>query len=90
MYDHLTYDDFKARIDIQDVLKDAGYHFYRHDGLRYPSYVRLDNDGHRVKGDSSLSPPTANAASSHRSKRCTTSSLSLPSIPSSSQSINQE
>ena len=51
MYDHLTYDDFKARIDIQDVLKDAGYHFYRHDGLRYPSYVRLDNDGHRVKGD---------------------------------------
>ena len=51
MYDHLTYDDFKARIDIQDVLKDAGYHFYRHVGLRYPSYVRLDNDGHRVKGD---------------------------------------
>ena len=51
MYDHLTYDDFKARIDIQDVLKDAGYQFYRHDGLRYPSYVRLDNDGHRVKGD---------------------------------------
>ena len=51
MYDHLTYDDFKARIDTQDVLKDAGYHFYRHDGLRYPSYVRLDNDGHRVKGD---------------------------------------
>ena len=51
MYDHLTYDDFKARIDIQDVLKDAGYHFYRHDGLRYPSYVRLDNDGRRVKGD---------------------------------------
>ena len=51
MYDHLTYDDFKARIDIQDVLKDAGYHFYRHAGLRYPSYVRLDNDGRRVKGD---------------------------------------
>ena len=51
MYDHLTYDDFKARIDIQDVLKDAGYQFYRHDGLRYPSYVRLDNDGRRVKGD---------------------------------------
>ena len=51
MSDQLTYDDFKARIDIQDVLRDAGYHFYRRDGLRYPSYVRLDSEGRRVKGD---------------------------------------
>ncbi len=51
MADTLSYDDFKARIDIQDVLKDAGYHFYRRDGLRYPSYVRLDSDGSRVRGD---------------------------------------
>ena len=51
MADQLSYDDFKARIDIQDVLKDAGYHFYRRDGLRYPSYVRLDSDGSRVRGD---------------------------------------
>ncbi len=47
----LSYDDFKTRINIQDVLKDAGYHFYRRDGLRYPSYVRLDNNGARIKGD---------------------------------------
>ena len=51
MADQLSYDDFKARIDIQDVLKDAGYHFYRRDGLRYPSYVRLDSNGNRVRGD---------------------------------------
>ena len=51
MSDQLTYDDFKARIDIQDVLRDAGYHFHRRDGLRYPSYVRLDSEGRRVKGD---------------------------------------
>lgn len=51
MADTLSYDDFKARIDIQDVLKDAGYHFYRRDGLRYPSYVRLDSNGNRVRGD---------------------------------------
>lgn len=47
----LTYDDFLRRIDIQDVLKDAGYHLNRRDGLRYPSYVRLDGDGRRVRGD---------------------------------------
>ena len=51
MADQLLYDDFKARLDIQDVLKDAGYHFYRRDGLRYPSYVRLDSNGSRVRGD---------------------------------------
>ena len=51
MADQLSYDDFKARLDIQDVLKDAGYHFYRRDGLRYPSYVRLDSNGSRVRGD---------------------------------------
>lgn len=33
------------------MLKDAGYHFYRRDGLRYPSYVRLDSNGGRVRGD---------------------------------------
>ena len=35
----LTYDDFLQRLNIQDVLIDAGYHLNRRDGLRYPSYV---------------------------------------------------
>jgi hypothetical protein len=47
----LTYDDFKRRINIQDLLVDAGYRLNRRDGLRYPSYVRLDSDGRRVHGD---------------------------------------
>lgn len=47
----LTYDDFLQRLNIQDVLIDAGYHLNRRDGLRYPSYVRLDSDGRRIRGD---------------------------------------
>ena len=47
----LTYEDYKRRISIQEVLQDAGYHLYRKDGLRYPSYVRLDSDGRRIRGD---------------------------------------
>ena len=47
----LTYDDFLQRLNIQDVLLDAGYHLNKRDGLRYPSYVRLDSDGRRIRGD---------------------------------------
>ena len=47
----LTYDDFKSRINIQDLLVDAGYHLNRRDGLRYPSYVKIGSDGRRVRGD---------------------------------------
>lgn len=47
----MTYDDFMQRLSIQDVLLDVGYHLNRRDGLRYPSYVRTDSDGRRVRGD---------------------------------------
>lgn len=47
----LTYNDFMQRLDIQDVLLDAGYQLNKRDGLRYPSYVRTDSDGRRVRGD---------------------------------------
>lgn len=47
----LTYDDFKNRVSIQDVLTDAGYRLNRRDGMRYPSYVRIGSDGNRVRGD---------------------------------------
>lgn len=46
-----TYEDFKRRISIKTILEDAGYHFNRRDGMRYPSYVRLDNEGRRIRGD---------------------------------------
>ncbi len=47
----LTYEDFKSRISIQEILIDAGYKLNRRDGLRYPSYVRTDDKGNRVRGD---------------------------------------
>lgn len=51
MAERLTYDDYLRRLNIQDVLMDAGYTLNRRDGLRYPSYVRLDGDGRRIRGD---------------------------------------
>ena len=47
----LKYEDYIQRLGIQDVLKDAGYVRNRRDGMRYPSYVRLDKDGRRIRGD---------------------------------------
>ncbi len=46
-----TYEDFKNKIDIKDLLVDAGYHFYRKDGTRYPVFVKLDHNGKRIHGD---------------------------------------
>ena len=48
---NLTYDDYKMRLSIQDLLTDAGYVRNRRDGLRYPSYVMLDKEGKRIRGD---------------------------------------
>ena len=47
----LTYDDYLQRLTVQDVLRDAGYVRNRKDGMRYPSYVRLDEKGQRIRGD---------------------------------------
>lgn len=47
----LNYEDFKSRINIQDLLADAGYSLNKRDGLRYPSYVKIGSDGRRVRGD---------------------------------------
>ncbi len=47
----LTFDDYKRRISIQEVLQDAGYQLNRRDGMRWPSYCRTDSEGRRVHGD---------------------------------------
>ena len=47
----LSYDDYLSRINIQELLRDAGYVHYRRDGTRYPTYVRLDSEGRRICGD---------------------------------------
>ena len=44
----LTYDDFLQRLNIQDVLIDAGYHLNRRDGLRYPLYAASGLPGQTV------------------------------------------
>ena len=48
---NLTYDDYMQRLTVQDILKDAGYVRNRKDGIRYPSFVRLDEHGQRIRGD---------------------------------------
>ena len=53
----LTYDDFLQRLDIQDILMDAGYHLNKRDGSRYPSYTRTDDNGTRIRGDKFIVTP---------------------------------
>lgn len=69
----LTYDDFLRRLNIQDVLIDAGYHLNRRDGLRYPSYVRLTARGGASATISSLSRSKGNAVSNRNSRNRITS-----------------
>ena len=47
----LTHDDFMQRLDIQDILLDAGYCQNRRFGLRLPSFIRRDSEGRRIRGD---------------------------------------
>ncbi len=54
MENDLTYEDYLQRINIQDLLLDAGYQHYRKDGLKYPSYIRIGSDGRKVSGDKFL------------------------------------
>lgn len=47
----MTYADYMNRLNIHDILVDAGYIRYKRDGLRYPSYVKTDSEGKRIRGD---------------------------------------
>jgi hypothetical protein len=47
----LTYEDYKSRLSIQDILVDAGYSLNKRDGLRYPSYIKTDSQGRRIRND---------------------------------------
>ena len=46
----LTFEDYKQRVSIQDLLIDAGYTLNKRDGLRYPAYVHLDSNGKKIPG----------------------------------------
>lgn len=58
--DDESYSEYLNRINIQEVLIHAGYVHNRRDGLRYPSYVRLDSDGRRISGDKFIVNPRFN------------------------------
>ena len=60
MTDEQTFENYRNRLDIRDVLEDAGYTHYKRDGLRYPAYVRLDSNGRRISGDKYLVSPGRN------------------------------
>lgn len=57
MNEEQKFEDYRNRLNIRDVLTDAGYTLHKRDGLRYPAYVRLDNDGRRIRVTNSLSCP---------------------------------
>ena len=40
----LTHNDFLQRLDIRDVLLDAGYRQNRRFGLRLSSFIRTDSE----------------------------------------------
>ena len=52
-----SYQLYLDRLNVQDILYYAGYRQNRRDGLRYPSFVRLDNDGRRIRGDKFICMP---------------------------------
>lgn len=55
----MTFDDYIDRIKIQDVLSYAGYKLNRRDGIRYPSYVAVDDRGVRIRGDKFIVMPSS-------------------------------
>ena len=50
----LDYQYYIDHINIQEALNYAGYRLNRRDGTRWPSYVRVDDHGQRVRGDKFL------------------------------------
>lgn len=66
MTDEQTFADYRSRLNIKDVLEDAGYTFYKRDGLRYPAYVRLGSDEKESVVTSTLSCPTRTAVSNRQ------------------------
>lgn len=60
MNEDKSFAEYLQRLKIQDLLIDAGYQFYRKDGLRYPAYIRTDSEGKKIPGDKFLVNPRHN------------------------------
>jgi len=46
-----SYQNYLDRLNIQNILSYAGYKLNRRDGLKYPCFVKIGDDGRRVRGD---------------------------------------
>ena len=53
-----SYQLYIDRLNCQDILSYAGYRHNRRDGLRYPSYSRVDDQGRRIRGDKFICMPS--------------------------------
>lgn len=45
------YEEYKNSITMAQVLEDAGFVLNKRDGLRYPSYIKVDSDGKKIPGE---------------------------------------
>lgn len=52
-----SYQLYLDRLNVQDVLYYAGYRQNKRDGLRYPSFSKVDSDGRRIRGDKFICMP---------------------------------
>lgn len=48
------YEEYKNSITMAQVLEDAGFVLNKRDGLRYPSYIKVDSDGRKIPGEKFL------------------------------------
>ena len=62
----LTYEDYKSRLKMQDLLTDAGYAQNKRDGLRYRRIRVMTAWGGASAVTSSSSRPTATTVSSRQ------------------------
>ena len=53
-----SYQLYIDRLNCQDILSYAGYRHNRRDGLRYPSFSRVDDQGRRIRGDKFICMPS--------------------------------
>lgn len=86
----LTHNDFLQRLDIRDVLLDAGYRQNRRFGLRLSSFIRTDSEEKRIRGDKFVITQQGNAVANHPGRRNTTSFRSSRSTRRYSRNIMRE
>lgn len=52
-----SYQLYLDRLNVQDILYYAGYRQNKRDGLRYPSFSKVDDQGRRIRGEKFICMP---------------------------------